>query len=42
MNLNSQNLNASVVVTLGYASDDDFNKALPKARLDFDEVIRFI
>lgn len=42
LNLNSQNLNASVVVTLGYASDDDFNQTLPKARLDFDEVIRFI
>lgn len=40
--LPSQALTASVIVSLGYGSDEDFNKHLPKARLDFDEVFTFI
>lgn len=40
--LTAQQLTATVIVSLGYGSDDDFNKTLPKARLDFHEVIQFI
>lgn len=40
--LTAQGLTATVIVSLGYGSDDDFNKTLPKARLDFHEVIKFI
>lgn len=42
LGLSKEHLTASVIVCLGYGSDDDFNKQLPKARLGFDEVIRFI
>lgn len=42
LNLDEQHLSASVIVSLGYASDDDVNQSLPKARLDFDDVVRFI
>lgn len=37
-NLSSQGMRSVVVASLGYASDEDFNKNLPKARLSANEV----
>lgn len=41
-NLDEQNLRSTVVVGLGYRSDDDFNAKLPKSRLDAKDVITII
>lgn len=38
LNLAQQHLKSSVIVALGYADENDFNRQLPKARLDFDDV----
>lgn len=42
LGLSDKHLKASVIVALGHASDDDFNRTLPKARLAFDDVIEFL
>lgn len=42
LDLPAQNLKSSVLVSLGYASDDDGNKTLPKARLAMDDVVKFL
>lgn len=42
LDLNAQGLRSVVMLALGYASDDDFNRALPKARLDAEHVIHYL
>lgn len=42
LDLASQHLKSSVIVALGYADETDFNKALPKGRLAFDDVFSTI
>lgn len=42
LKLNAQGLRSVVMLALGYASDDDFNRTLPKARLDAEHVIHYL
>lgn len=42
LDLSSQNLHSRVIVALGYASDDDFNRKLPKGRLSAEQVIQYL
>lgn len=42
LNLPEQGLRSVVMLALGYASDTDFNRKLPKARLSSEQVIRYL
>lgn len=42
LNLSAQGLRSVVMLTLGYASDADFNRHLPKARLNAEDVIQYL
>ncbi|OOR92108.1 NAD(P)H nitroreductase [Moraxella caviae] len=42
LSLHAQGLKSSVIVSLGYASADDANQTLPKARLPAEKVITFL
>lgn len=42
LGLSEKGLSSTVVVALGYRSEDDFNAKLPKSRLATDQVITHI
>lgn len=42
LDLSAKGLKSSVLVALGYASDSDANRTLPKARLPIDQVVQFL
>lgn len=42
LGLPNKNLNSVMIVSLGYASDNDFNRQLPKARLAPQEIFHYL